>query len=388
MTLRRKSCRAGALAGLVLLTLGGAAAAEPGVTKDQILVGSSLDLSGPAAPVGGPMKQALEIGAQMINDHGGINGRALKVITYDNALSVPKGLLAVQKLLTQDHVFAFVALMGEPLVQAAEKRIFAADRAIMFPLAGLQSLYDPPQRLLAAFVPDFSTQFAAGAEWALKDLQKRKICLLESHGMNANVRTAVEKVLASHQLRLTDYASYALGEADLSAPMARFKDAGCETVLLDGNVRDAAAALRERRKLDWTVDFLVAQSAAADGLIKLGGTAAEGTYGLATKLPMDATGDMPVVKELERRYRAAYDKPFDPSFLGGYQALALFAEAARRAGPDLTTATLIQGLDRMKDVDTGIGFPPVTFSESRRLGSDHGYIIQIRHGAWTKAADW
>ena len=389
MLFHRKSLVAGALAGAVALGFAGIAQAEPGVTKDQILVGSSLDLSGPGAPIGVPMKQALDIGAQMINDHGGINGRKLKVITYDNALTVPKGLLAVDKLLHQDNVFAFLALMGNPLVQAAQKRIYDANRAIMFPIAPLTSLYDPPQRLLAAFLPDFSLEFAAGTKWAVESLHKKRVCLLESQGMNTDVQQAVEKVLAGHNLKLVGHETYAFGAVDLSSQIARLKADNCDMVLLNSLVRDAASALREKQKLGWNADYLVAQSSTGQGLIALGGKASEGAYGLATGLPINMIWDYPVVKELDKRYQAAFDgKHIDQGFIGGYEAIALFAEAARLAGPNLTTETLMQGLDKMKNFDPGVGVPPMTFSEKQRLGSAHGYIIQVKGGEWIKAASW
>jgi ABC-type branched-subunit amino acid transport system substrate-binding protein len=157
-------------------------------------------------------------------------------------------------------------------------------------------------------------------------------------------------------------------------------------VMLDGIVRDAASALREKQKIGWNADFMVAQSATGEGLLRLGGKAAEGAYGLATALPMSMIKDYPVVKELEKRYQAEHPgKHIDQGFIGGYEAIALFAEAARLAGPELTTESLIKGLDRMKDFDAGVGFHPMTFSETQRLGSSHGYIIKVKGGDWTKA---
>jgi ABC-type branched-subunit amino acid transport system substrate-binding protein len=383
-----KILSAAAIAGLGIATLGSAAVAEPGVTKDEIVIGSSLDLSGPGAPIGAPMKRGLDIGTQMINDHGGINGRKLKVIVYDNALQVPKGLLAVDKLLNQDHVFAFVALMGSPLVQAAQHKIMAAGRPIMFPIAPLDALYNPPQHLLVAFEDDFADQFARATAWALADLHVKRVCLLESQGLDNAVHDAVIKELKQHQLTLAGYESYGFGAVDLSSQVARLKADGCDLVLLNSLVRDAAAAVRERQKIGWNANFMVAQSSTGIGLVALGGKASEGIYGITTQLAYHAIKDFPVVKELTKRFQAAYHGEPDEGFFGGYQALALFAEAARRAGPDLTVASLLKGVDSMKDFDTGTGHTPMTFSETQRLGSADGYIIQVRHGQWDKVAEF
>src|SRR6185312_3702929 len=151
--------------------------------------------SGPGAAIGVPMKEALDLGSKIINEQGGINGRKLRIITYDNALTVPKGLLAVQKLMNQDHVFTFVLLMGNPFVQAAQQKIYDSGRAIMFPIAPLQALYDPPQHLLTAYVPDFASQFAAATKWAIEVKGRKRVCLLEASSINADVFPAVKKVL-------------------------------------------------------------------------------------------------------------------------------------------------------------------------------------------------
>jgi ABC-type branched-subunit amino acid transport system substrate-binding protein len=334
------------------------------------------------------MKQALDLGSKIINEQGGINGRKLKIITYDNALTVPKGLLAVQKLINQDHVFTFVLLMGNPFVKAVQQKIYDSGRAIMFPIAPLESLYNPPQHLLVAYVPDFAEQFAAATKWAVEKKGKKRVCLLEAVGLNANVHGAVDKELAAHHLKLASYQSYSFGSVDLSSQVARLHADNCDVVLLDSIVRDAAAALRERAKLGWNVDYIVAQSAGGNGLIRLGGKAAEGTYALATAVPLNSIKDRPIIKTILKRYDEEYHKPFQEAFLGGYEGLLLLAEALKNAGPDLTTESMIAGADKIKDFDPGLGFPPMTITEKHRLGSHHGYIVQLRNGEWHQAASY
>lgn len=379
------------LAGLAfgaVAAAGTASAATPGVTKDQIVIGSSLDLSGPGASIGVAMKESLDLGSKIINEQGGINGRKLKIITYDNGLTVPKGLLAVQKLINQDHVFTFVLLMGNPFVKAVQQRIYDSGRAIMFPIAPLESLYNPPQHKLVAYVPDFALQFAAAAKWAVQEKGKKRVCLLEAQGLSPNVHGAVIKQLAELNLKLVGYESYSFGAVDLSSQVARLHADNCDIVLLDSIVRDAASALRERQKLGWNVDYVVAQSAGGAGLIRLGGKAAEGTYALATAVPLDTIKDHPIVKMILKRYDEEYHKPFPEAFVGGYEGLLLLAEALKNAGPNLTTESMLAGADKIKDFDPGLGFPPMTITEKQRLGSPHGYILQLKDGAWHKAASY
>src|SRR3972149_953198 len=90
------------------LCVGMAAHAGQGVTKNQIVIGSLLDLSGPAVGMGKPLKNGLQMRADEINETGGINGRKIKLVIEDSGYDPKKALLAAQKMVQQDKIFAMV----------------------------------------------------------------------------------------------------------------------------------------------------------------------------------------------------------------------------------------------------------------------------------------
>src|ERR1700679_2553028 len=106
--------------GLTLLTglacgalLSAASAAEnQGITKDEILLGSVLDLSGPVASIGVPVREGQDMAIQAANDAGGVNGRKIRIIYADSGYDPKKAIVATQKLVNDDHVFAFVGQVG------------------------------------------------------------------------------------------------------------------------------------------------------------------------------------------------------------------------------------------------------------------------------------
>src|SRR5882757_2151335 len=92
----------------------GVATATPGVTDTQILLGSSAALSGNAADLGLNLLSGSKVAVEQINAAGGINGRQLKIVSYDDAYDPPQAIVNTQKLINQDKVFALFSYVGTP----------------------------------------------------------------------------------------------------------------------------------------------------------------------------------------------------------------------------------------------------------------------------------
>ena len=105
------------------------ALATQGVTKDEIVVGSIQDLSGPLAGFGKQVRLGMMLRVDEANEQGGVNGRKLRLVVEDSAYDPRKAVLAAQKLVNQDKIFAMVAHIGTAQNMAAmpvqfEKNVF------------------------------------------------------------------------------------------------------------------------------------------------------------------------------------------------------------------------------------------------------------------------
>ena len=94
---------------LLLASPVGAPAAEPGVTDTEVLLGMWSPLTGPTALLGTSERDALQIWVSQVNEAGGVNGRKVRLIVYDDAGSPQEALASVRRLIDQDRVFALVA---------------------------------------------------------------------------------------------------------------------------------------------------------------------------------------------------------------------------------------------------------------------------------------
>ena len=85
-----------------------------GVSKDEIVIGTMQDLSGPIVAFSKQLKNGMEMRVEEINASGGINGRKLKLVIEDHGYDPKKAVLATQKLVQKDRIFAMVGTIGTP----------------------------------------------------------------------------------------------------------------------------------------------------------------------------------------------------------------------------------------------------------------------------------
>src|SRR5512135_619331 len=106
-------------------TAGGAALAQTqGVTKSEIVIGSMQDLSGPLVGFSKQLVNGMNMRVEEINTHGGINGRKLKLVVEDHGYDPKKAVLATQKLVQKDKIFAMVGTIGTAPALASMPLLF------------------------------------------------------------------------------------------------------------------------------------------------------------------------------------------------------------------------------------------------------------------------
>ena len=124
------------------------------------MIGSIQDLSGPIAGFGKQVRLGMMLRVDEINEQGGINGRKLRLIAEDSAYDPKKAVLASQKLVEKDKIFAMVGPMGSPTVIASQDILFDAGVLQLFPLtaAELNHDYDIEQVLRTGLLPQVQTE--------------------------------------------------------------------------------------------------------------------------------------------------------------------------------------------------------------------------------------
>ncbi len=367
----------GATLGLLLvgLTVASPAGAEQGVTDTEIVIGCSNSFSGPLAFTGEQAtKYGVDVAVRALNDAGGLFGRKVRTIYYDDGYKPQEAAANTKKLVEQDRVFAIIAPQGTPPVVATLDYLEQNKVPMLFPFQG------SPVTRGKKYVFSGMTLYDRQAKMMIDYLvgqrkYKSFAAIYQDDEYGKSFITSFEKDLARHGMKLAATEAVKRGVTDVSAQIAKLQAAKPEVTFVVLTPGPGAQALKERQRIGWTDTLMVSSGPLTDeGYLALAGSAAEGVEGLAL-WPDPVTSDLPGLK----KYRAELAKYFPKNApnrysLSGYFAGLLFAEGARRAGKDLTRDGLVAALESVKGWDSGI-LPPIT------IGADHE---TQKHGLWVK----
>lgn len=375
-----------ALGGLVLT---GAALAQTtqGITKNEILLGSITDLSGPIASVGVNTRDGMMMRIDEINAAGGINGRKIRMLVEDNGYDPKRSVLAAQKLVTSDKVFAIVGHAGTANNVATMPILFENNVINFMPMSGGRAMFDPPHPLKVALLQPNPDAIDAGVRYLMKKKGHTKVCVLyQDDEYGQEILRAVEATLKSTNTPMTERVSYKRGATDFSSQIAKLKGAGCTLVALGTVVRETVGAMAEAQKNDFKPDFVGVEALYQTTTHQLGGKATEGLYAIHGMNNPYADDSSKVVRDWVVAYKAKYN--MDPTIVSvyGYSFIDIFAAAALKAGPNLTTESLINAMEN-NVFPSKLGGPDFKLTKTMRLGTNQVSVAQIQNGRWVQVGD-
>ena len=360
-----------------------AAAQTQGVSKNEIVVGTIQDLSGPLAALGSHFRNSLQMRFDEVNAEGGIHGRKIRLVAEDSGYDPKKGVLAAQKLVQRDKVFAAVSNLGSPVMLATMPLFLERKVLHLFPAAAHPSAYEPLHKYKFQNLPSYATQIEKAApELVRKNGYKKVGILYQDDDFGQDVLTGTEAALKALNLPMCGKATYKRGATDFSSQVATLKGSGCDFVVLGTVLRETVGVMAEARKSGWEVPMLVQAAGYSAQVPALGGKATEGLYGT----PLTPH---PYPDEANKRlmaWIASYKQKFnaDPNAYTaiGYAQADLFVMAAQKAGPNLTADSFAEALESLTREPDFLGSPRFKFSKSDHLGSRATRLAQVRNGRW------
>ncbi|MBN8508301.1 MAG: ABC transporter substrate-binding protein [Burkholderiales bacterium] len=370
-------------AAAALALLAGGAHAQQGVSKDEILVGTIQDLSGPVAAFGKAVRQGMLLRIDEINEQGGIHGRKLKLIAEDNGYDPKKAVLAAQKLVNQDKVFIVAGHIGTPMNNAAMPVQFEKNVVNFLPVTAAREMYEPFNRLKYSFAVTYYDQMRTWLPKLAKEKNAKKVCVhYQDDEFGLEVVRGAEAGLKTINMELAERTTYKRGATDFSSQVAKLKGAGCDLVVLGTIIRETLGTIGESRKTGFSPTFLGSSAAYTELIHKLGGPAMNGLYAsMTSQVPYLDEASQPL-RFWATKYKTRFND--DPTVFSayGYAIIDAFAKAASKAGPSLSTDSFIKAMDTMTFPPDIFGAPEMTFSATKRLGSDSSRLSQIVDGKW------
>src|SRR3954468_104340 len=360
-------------------------AQQQGVTKDQIVVGTIQDLSGPLAGYGKQARNGMQLRIDELNEQqGSIHGRKLKLITEDDGYDPKKAVLAAQKLVNQDKVFIIAGHLGTAPNMAAMPVQFEKNIVNLFPITAAREMYEPLNKLKYSFAATYYDQIRIALPKLAKEKGAKKICTLyQDDDFGLEVLRGAEAGLKTMNMELAEKTSYKRGATDFSSQVAKLKASGCDLVVMGTIIRETIGTVGEARKTGFNPTFLGSSASYTDLIHKLGGKAMDGIYATMTVQNPYTDEQSQPLRFWANKYKTKFNE--DPTVFSvyGYVIMDAFIKAAQKAGPNLTTDSFVKAMDSMTFEPDMFGAPKSSFTATKRLGNDLSRLSQIQNGKWT-----
>ena len=367
-----------------------AMAQQQGVSKNEILIGTIQDMSGPLAGYGKQAKAGMQLRIDELNEQqGSIHGRKLRLIAEDDGYDPKKAVLAAQKLVNQDKVFIVAGHLGTAQNLAAMPVQFEKNIVNFFPITAAREMYEPLHKLKYSFAATYYDQLRIALPKLVKEKNAKKVCVIyQDDDFGQEVLKGGEAGLKTISMDYAEKTSYKRGATDFSSQVAKMKAGGCEVVVLGTIIRETIGTVAEARKTGFNPVFIGSSALYTDLIHKLGGKAMDGIYGTMTvQHPYLDDASQPM-RFWANKYKTKFNE--DPTVFSvyGYSIMDSFIKAAQKAGPNLTTDSFVKAMDSMTFEPDMFGAPKSSFTATKRLGNDLSRLSQIQNGKWTVVSDY
>jgi branched-chain amino acid transport system substrate-binding protein len=359
-----------------------AASYDPGASDKEIRIGQFGPLSGPVSSFG-VLANAMDAYFRMLNEAGGINGRSIKFINYDDAYSPPKSVEAARRLVEGDEVLFISGAMGTPGNIAVQKYMNARKVPQLFLAAAASKLSDPagnPWTMVGGTT--YEIEGSVVGRYIAGTWPAAKIGLLYQNDDAGKATLAgVKTGLAAKTSQIVSELNYSVGDPTIDSQIVQMKLAGADVVFLMTIPKMASQALRRMAALEWRPQlFLGAGNASVRATLKPAGFEnAQGALAFGTRKdpgnPLWA--DAPDMKEYMAfldRYVPGADRA-DDLYAIGYTVGATTAHVIRQCGDQLTRANVLRQATSLRNFVAPLLIPGITLNTS---ASDYVPIKQFQ----------
>ncbi|WGS21141.1 MULTISPECIES: ABC transporter substrate-binding protein [unclassified Bradyrhizobium] len=341
-----------------------------GATDTEIKIGQTVPFSGPASAYAGIGKtQAAYL--KMINDQGGINGRKLNLIQYDDAYSPPKAVEQVRKLVEGDEVLFTFQIIGTPSNAAVQKYLNARKVPQLLASTGASRFSDPKNApWTIAYNPNYQSEGRIYAKYILANYPNAKIGIFyQNDDLGRDYITGLRSGLgAKADSMIVAEASYELTDPTVDSQIVKLKAAGADLIYDASTPKFAAQAIRKIADLAWhPVHILDINASPVSATLKPAGLdISKGiistNYG---KDPADPQWkDDPGVKA----YFAFMDKYYPEGDklntvnTYGYATAELLIQVLKQCGDDLTRENLMKQVTSLKNFVPSLALPGMSIT--------------------------
>ena len=340
---------------------------DTGATDTEIKLGQTNPFSGPAssyATIGKTQAAYMK----MINDQGGVNGRKINLIQYDDAYSPPKAVEQVRKLVESDEVLLMFQLLGTPSNAAVQKYLNVKKVPQLFSATGASKFTDPKNfPWTMGFNPNYFVEGRIYGQYIIKNHPNAKVGVLYQNddlgkdylnGIKAGLGDKASKMIVAE-------ASYEVADPTVDSQILKIKDAGADLFFSASTPKQAAQTIKKMGELNWKpVHILDINATSVGAVMKPAGL--EYSKGVISvnygKDPLDPTwkDDAGMKKYFDFMAKYYPDGDKDSSFNAyGYSTSQLMIHVLEKCGDNLTRENVMKQATSLTNVQLDLSLPGI-----------------------------
>jgi len=343
-----------------------------GVTATEIKIGNTNPYSGPASAYG-TIGKALGAYFKKVNDEGGINGRKITYITYDDQYSPPKTVEMVRRLVEQDQVALLFQTLGTPPNSAIHKYVNQQKVPHIFVATGATKWNDPKNfPWTMGFQPNYQTEGKIYAAYVLKNVPDAKVGILYQNddygkdylkGFEDGLGEGAKKLIVLKQ-------SYEVTDPTIDSQIVNLKNSGANVFFNVTIPKFAVQAIKKANDIGWKPLHLLNNVSSSLGTV-LKPAGLEASKGLITALYMKEITDPQWKNDKGFQDWMAWMKKYypegaldDQANAYAYNVAILVTHLIKQCGNDLSRENIMKQAANLKNVDLPLLLPGVKVNTS------------------------
>ena len=329
---------------------------DTGATDTEIKVGNIMPYSGPASAYG-VIGKTEEAYFKMVNDRGGINGRKINFVTYDDGYSPPKAVEQVRKLVESDEVLLVFNPLGTPSNTAIQKYLNSKKIPQLFVATGATKWNDPKHfPWTMGWQPSYQSEAQIYAKWLMKEKPDAKVAILyQNDDFGKDYVKGTKDGFGAKASSIIMEESYEVSEPSIDSHIVKIKATNPDVLLIYTTPKFGAQTIKKTGELGWKPLQIMTNVSASVGSVMqpAGFDNAQGVISAA--YAKDATDPQwakdPGMKkwaEFIDKYMPGADKT-DSGHVYGYGAAQTLAKVLEMCGDDLTRANVMKQAASLKE---------------------------------------
>jgi branched-chain amino acid transport system substrate-binding protein len=349
-------------AALAVAVMGGTALAQKkydtGATDTEIKIGNIMPYSGPASAYG-VIGKTIEAYFKKVNAEGGIHGRKINFVSYDDGYSPPKAVEQVRKLVESDEVLLVFNPLGTPSNTAIQKYLNGKKVPQLFVATGATKWNDPKNfPWTMGFQPNYQTEGQIYAKYILKEKPGAKIAVLfQNDDYGKDYLKGLKDGLGDKANMIVAESSYEVSEPTIDSHIVKLKASGADVFFNVATPKFAAQAIKKMAEVEWKpLHFLNNVSASIGAVIKPAGF--ENAQGIISAQYAKDTSDPqwkddPGMKRFDDFLAKYFPEAnrIDASVMYGYCVTQTLVQVLKQAGDNLTRENVMKEAANLKNLE-------------------------------------